>query len=374
MWNNRLDHIVPAGEADPHEYAYPVDDPYVSWYERITIQHISRLGGAADKAMRLFERLRTVQTMEDIDLDELRSIGEEGVGAMAYLEKWLRKRPPMEPNQPQAEGVNVAEEVDPLHEPVIEVENAQRRSRWTHSYTMMPYRIQWTPGLLLRRKMQMGVLPVLKRKETLDGDDGGSSDAPQLGDDLVGTGGHPTVEGDVKVHVGLDVQGEQGEGDGFVMQTHVVEQEVQEEQDGDFPGQCSQYRYNYDTTSLQGQSSAEFPFHDTTFRGSASQLHDELIEEEREGSTEETDEGSKSSLEDVDAALEADGFEDNYIDGQGNAIPAHKPPCPMYTQDTWLNIIDPGPPMPTRSHLGWDGISEFFEGQVIFSQLILFQS
>ncbi|KAI8538170.1 hypothetical protein RHMOL_Rhmol09G0081200 [Rhododendron molle] len=119
MWNHRLNHIVPAGEADPHEYAYPADDPYVTWYERITIPYISRLGGGADKAMRLFERLRT---MEDIDLHEVRSIGEEGVGAMAYLEKWLRKRPPIDPNQPQAQGVNVAEEVHPLHEPAIEVD------------------------------------------------------------------------------------------------------------------------------------------------------------------------------------------------------------------------------------------------------------
>ncbi|KAI8535436.1 hypothetical protein RHMOL_Rhmol10G0173900 [Rhododendron molle] len=119
MWNHRLNHIIPAGEADPHEYAYPADDPYVTWYERITVQYISRLGGGADKAMRLFEKLRT---MEDIDLDEVRSIGEEGVGVMAYLEKWLRKRPLMDPNQPQAEGVNVVEEVQPLHEPAIELD------------------------------------------------------------------------------------------------------------------------------------------------------------------------------------------------------------------------------------------------------------
>ncbi|KAF7124180.1 hypothetical protein RHSIM_Rhsim12G0122400 [Rhododendron simsii] len=90
-----LDHIVSAGEADPHEYAYSADDPYVTW---------------------------VVQTMKDIDLDEFRSIEEEGVGAMEYLEKWLRKRPPMAPSQPQAEGVNVAEQVNPLHEPAIEVE------------------------------------------------------------------------------------------------------------------------------------------------------------------------------------------------------------------------------------------------------------
>ncbi|KAI8571455.1 hypothetical protein RHMOL_Rhmol01G0121500 [Rhododendron molle] len=73
--------------------------------------------------------------------------------------------------------------------------------------------------------------PVLKRKETLNGDDGGSSDATQLGDDLVGTTGHPTVEGDAEVHVEVDVQGKQGEGDGVMTQAHVVEQEVQEDQD-----------------------------------------------------------------------------------------------------------------------------------------------
>ncbi|XP_058181148.1 uncharacterized protein LOC131299578 [Rhododendron vialii] len=265
MWNNRLDHIILVGEADPHEYAYPVDDPYVSWYDRITKQYISQLGGGADKAMRLFERLRTVQTIEDIDLDEFRSIGEEGVEAMTYLEKWLRKRPPMEPNQPQAEGVNVAEEVDLLHELAIEMENAAAQEpvdpfihndaipdtvdagttsasqdadggsvsssfttnlRSVSSYPFMPM-FQSTSPLPIHTDMPFDSqnwfdcplqnvggldttflgMPVLKKKETLDGDDGGSSDAPQLRDDLVGTGGHPTVEGDAKVHAELDVQG-----------------------------------------------------------------------------------------------------------------------------------------------------------------------
>ncbi|KAF7143295.1 hypothetical protein RHSIM_Rhsim05G0159000 [Rhododendron simsii] len=231
MWNNRLDHIVPIGEADLYEYAYPANDPYVNWYDRITIQYITRLGGGADKV-----RLRTMQTMEDIDLDELRSIGEEGVGAMAYLEKWLRKRPPMEPNQPQAEGVNVAEEVHPLYEPAIEVENAATQEpvhpfihndakpdtvdagttyapqhadggSVSSSFTALlgsvpgyPFTpmFQSTSPLPIHTDMSfdsqdwfdcplqnVGGLdttflgrPVLKRKETLDGDDGGSSDAP----------------------------------------------------------------------------------------------------------------------------------------------------------------------------------------------------
>ncbi|KAG5528979.1 hypothetical protein RHGRI_029591 [Rhododendron griersonianum] len=278
MWNNRLDHIVPAEEVDPYEYAYPANDPYVTWYEMIMIQYISRLGGGVDKV-----------TIEDIDLDELRSIGEEGVGVMEYLEKWLRKRPPMAPNQPQVEGVNVVEQVDLLHEPAIEVkifvaqepvdpfihndaipdtvdtgitsalQNADggsvSSSFTAHlgsvpSYPFTPM-FQSTSPLPIHTKMpfdsqdwfdsplqNVGVLdttflgrPVFKRKQTLDGDDGGSSDAPQLGDDLVGMGGHPTVEGDAEVHAEVNVQGEQGEGDGVMTEAHVIEQEVKEEQD-----------------------------------------------------------------------------------------------------------------------------------------------
>ncbi|KAG5548429.1 hypothetical protein RHGRI_013948 [Rhododendron griersonianum] len=41
-------------------------------------------------------------------------------------------------------------------------------------------------------------------------------------------GGHPLVEGDAEVHSEVDVQ---GEGYGVVTQAHVVEQEVEEEQD-----------------------------------------------------------------------------------------------------------------------------------------------
>lgn len=51
IWNNRLEHVLPDGEADPHVYAYPPDDPYVLWYERITLRYVSRLGGAVDMAV-----------------------------------------------------------------------------------------------------------------------------------------------------------------------------------------------------------------------------------------------------------------------------------------------------------------------------------
>ncbi|KAG5541245.1 hypothetical protein RHGRI_021176 [Rhododendron griersonianum] len=44
-------------------------------------------------------------------------------------------------------------------------------------------------------------------------------------------------------------------------------------------------------------------------------------------------------------------------------------PSTMMTQDTWTNLVDPSPPMPTSSHVGWDGRSELFEGQIFFSKL-----
>ncbi|KAF7140587.1 hypothetical protein RHSIM_Rhsim06G0016000 [Rhododendron simsii] len=317
--------------------------------------------------------------MEDIDLDELRSIGEEGVGAMAYLEKWLRKRPPMEPNQPQEEGVNVAEEIHPLHEPAIEVENAAAQEP-VHPFihndaipdTMdagTTYASQHADGGSVSSSFTalLGSVPSYPFTPIAARDDTNAAGLPYTSMKITYRFPNIRFPNPTYQHIPLaypSIVQDQILGESSQSQHYNIETTF-----GDFPGQCSQYRYNYDTTSLQGQSSAEFPFHDTTFRESASQLHDELIEEECEGSDEETD-GSESSLEDVDAALEADGFEDDYIDGQINAISTHKPPCPMYTQDTWSNIIDPSPPMPTRSHLGWDGRSEFFEGQVIFSVII----
>ncbi|KAG5560268.1 hypothetical protein RHGRI_003534 [Rhododendron griersonianum] len=74
------------------------------------------------------------------------------------------------------------------------------------------------------------------------------------------------------------------------------------------------------------------------------------------------DEASQSSAEDVDAELEAD-------EGEGTAIGMFEKPSTMMTQDTWTNLVDPSPPMPTSSHVGWDGRSELFEGQIFFSKL-----
>ncbi|KAE9446132.1 hypothetical protein C3L33_22091, partial [Rhododendron williamsianum] len=72
IWNNRLEHVLADGEADPHAYEYPPDDPYVLWYERIKLRYVSHLGGAVEMARKLFERLRM---MEVVELDVIRSIG-----------------------------------------------------------------------------------------------------------------------------------------------------------------------------------------------------------------------------------------------------------------------------------------------------------
>ncbi|KAH7842880.1 hypothetical protein Vadar_010144 [Vaccinium darrowii] len=93
LWNDRLNYIVLHGDVDID--VYPADDPYVVWYRKITLRYISRLGAAADIAMGFFERLRT---MDVSDIEALRKMGEQGVECMRYLEKWLRKKPPIQPN------------------------------------------------------------------------------------------------------------------------------------------------------------------------------------------------------------------------------------------------------------------------------------
>ncbi|KAF7141794.1 hypothetical protein RHSIM_Rhsim06G0170600 [Rhododendron simsii] len=71
------------------------------------------------------------------------------------------------------------------------------------------------------------------------------------------------------------------------------------------------------------------------------------------------DEASQSSEEDVDALLEAD-------EGEQGPIFLFEKPSTLMTEDTWTNFVDPSPPMPTSSHVGWDRRSELFEGQVLF--------
>ncbi|KAG5516580.1 hypothetical protein RHGRI_037334 [Rhododendron griersonianum] len=104
MWNNRLHHVVPHGDVDlPDSVAYPDNDPYVLWYNRITIRYYG-----------LFERLRT---MDPIDLDVVRNIGDKGVACLGNLEKWLRKRPPIKPIAEQQNGRNDEDQHADLVEP-----------------------------------------------------------------------------------------------------------------------------------------------------------------------------------------------------------------------------------------------------------------
>ncbi|KAF7123304.1 hypothetical protein RHSIM_Rhsim12G0088100 [Rhododendron simsii] len=67
------------------------------------------------------------------------------------------------------------------------------------------------------------------------------------------------------------------------------------------------------------------------------------------------DDVSQSSEEDVDEGLEAEDHEEH-------DIPEFEPPSSMFTDDTWTNIMDPSPQMPTKSHVGWDGHCELFKG------------
>ncbi|KAI8571996.1 hypothetical protein RHMOL_Rhmol01G0164200 [Rhododendron molle] len=59
------------------------------------------------------------------------------------------------------------------------------------------------------------------------------------------------------------------------------------------------------------------------------------------------DDISQSSEEDVNEGLEAE-------DQEENEIPEFDLPSSMFTDDTWTNIVDPSPQMPTKSHVGWD--------------------
>ncbi|KAG5532073.1 hypothetical protein RHGRI_026625 [Rhododendron griersonianum] len=171
------------------------------------------------------------------------------------MEKWLRKRPPMEPNLPEAKGVNVVEQDDPLAEAKIEVENAVAQesieplihndaipdivdaetngsvqvargggvfSFAAHLGSLENFPL--TPPFVPVTKMPLESSPSLdsplqnlrvsdtsfvgrpavKRKKTMHGD-GGSLDAAgevtHLGHDLVGMGGHPLVEGHAELEV-----------------------------------------------------------------------------------------------------------------------------------------------------------------------------
>ncbi|KAI8573118.1 hypothetical protein RHMOL_Rhmol01G0253600 [Rhododendron molle] len=124
MWNNRFHHVVPHGDVDLLDsVAYPDDDPYVVWYNRITIRYVSRLGAATNITCGLFERLRT---MDPLDLDVVRNIGDQGVACLGNLDKWLRKRPPIKPVPEQQNAGNEEEQLHNLVQPQNEPFNTEQ--------------------------------------------------------------------------------------------------------------------------------------------------------------------------------------------------------------------------------------------------------
>ncbi|KAH7842307.1 hypothetical protein Vadar_003834 [Vaccinium darrowii] len=143
------------------------------------------------------------------------------------------------------------------------------------------------------------------------------------------------------------------------------------------PGQTSRQQCNDNETAFSPIQA--FQFQSSNIFSEQNPLHytediiENEIEEHGEGIEEESD---TSSLEDVDAGLDGERFEVDGLESQtfedlmveGTTTQMHRPPCPLYTQDTWSNIVDPSPPMPTRTQLGWDGTSDFFVGQVFSSK------
>ncbi|KAH7844672.1 hypothetical protein Vadar_030456 [Vaccinium darrowii] len=79
------------------------------------------------------------------------------------------------------------------------------------------------------------------------------------------------------------------------------------------------------------------------------------------------DDEYESSLEDVDLHLGEDGH-DVDVANELNGMRIFEPSSTIMSKDTWTNVVDPIPPIVSRSNLGWDGISELFEGQVFMSK------
>lgn len=87
IWNARLQHVVEAG--CPDVSLYPFDDPYVTWYNRMSRRCISRVGAGIDGATRCFQALARSGVP-----NTFRDIGLAGLQHLAVLEKFLRLSPP----------------------------------------------------------------------------------------------------------------------------------------------------------------------------------------------------------------------------------------------------------------------------------------
>ncbi|KAF7130633.1 hypothetical protein RHSIM_Rhsim10G0104700 [Rhododendron simsii] len=88
LWNNRAKSIV--NITDPDILVYPIDDPYLDWYERITLSFVSKMGAATNTAMQLFERL----SMPNLSAEAVQAMAQKAVECLKFQEKLFRKIAP----------------------------------------------------------------------------------------------------------------------------------------------------------------------------------------------------------------------------------------------------------------------------------------
>ncbi|KAI8572535.1 hypothetical protein RHMOL_Rhmol01G0207100 [Rhododendron molle] len=88
LWNNRANNIV--NITDPDILVYPADDPYLDWYERITLRFVSKIGAATNIAMQLFERL----SMSYLSAEAVQAMAQKGIECLKFQEKLFRKIAP----------------------------------------------------------------------------------------------------------------------------------------------------------------------------------------------------------------------------------------------------------------------------------------
>ncbi|KAG5550245.1 hypothetical protein RHGRI_015266 [Rhododendron griersonianum] len=88
LWNDRANNIV--NITDPDILVYPADDPYLDWYERITLRFVSKMGAATNTTMQLFERL----SMPFASAEVVQAMAQRGVECLKFQEKLFRKIAP----------------------------------------------------------------------------------------------------------------------------------------------------------------------------------------------------------------------------------------------------------------------------------------
>ncbi|KAF7132729.1 hypothetical protein RHSIM_Rhsim09G0050600 [Rhododendron simsii] len=130
LWNNRANSIV--NITNPDILVYPADDPYLDWYERITLRFVSKMGAATNIAMQLFERL----SMPNLSAEAVQAMAQKGVECLKFQEKLFRKIAPehkirdpqqreefdedydhMEPHLQAEAGVHQQNQPLPQHQP-----------------------------------------------------------------------------------------------------------------------------------------------------------------------------------------------------------------------------------------------------------------